>query len=59
LTLVNIVGLGYPLKFVAYLASQEPTLAGKWFDKSYVFGPMSTSMADIFSPKYKRNLDHL
>lgn len=56
---LNIIALGYPLKFVAYLASQEPALAGKWFDKSYVFGPMSTAMTDIFPPEYRGNLDHL
>lgn len=56
---MNIIALGYPLKFVAYLASQEPTVAGKWFDKSYIFGPISTGMTDIFPPDYKRDLDHL
>jgi hypothetical protein len=56
---LNIVAFGYPLKFVAYLASQEPTLAGEWFDKSYVLGPISTAMTDIFPPEYKSNLDHL
>jgi hypothetical protein len=57
--IVNIIALGYPLKLVAYLASHEPTVAGKWFDKNYVFGPISTAMTDIFPPEYKNNLDHL
>jgi hypothetical protein len=57
--LLNIIALGYPLKFVAYLASQEPALGGKWFDKSYVFGPVSTAMTDIFPLEYRHNLDHL
>jgi hypothetical protein len=56
---VNIVALGYPLKLVAYLASQEPTVAGKLFDKSHVFGPLSTGMTDIFPPECKRDLDQL
>ena len=55
----NIVALGYPLKFVAHLASQEPTLAGKWFDKSYIFGPLSTGMTDVFPSEHKRDLDQL
>jgi hypothetical protein len=57
--IVNIIAMGYPLKLVAYLTSQEPALAGKWFDKSYVLGPISTAMTDIFQPEYKHNLDHL
>ncbi len=56
---VNIIALGYPLKLIAYLASQEPTLAGAWFDKSQIFGPLSTAMTDIFPPDYKRDSDHL
>ncbi len=55
---LNIVFVGYPLKFVAYLASIDPTLAGKWLDKSYVFGPLSTGMTDIVPPEYKRDSDH-
>ena len=55
----NIIALGYPLKFIAYLVSQEPTVAGKWLDKSLIFGPLSTGMTDIFPPDYKRDFDHL
>lgn len=56
---LNIIAVGYPLKFVAYLASQEPAVAGKLFDKSYIFGPLSTAMTDIFPSDYKRDLDQL
>jgi hypothetical protein len=58
-TCLNIVFVGYPLKFIAFLASIDPTLAGKWLDKSYVFGPLSTGTTDIFPPEYKRDSDHL
>lgn len=56
---LNIVFVGYPLKFVAYLASADPTLAGKLLDKSYVFGPLSVAMTSILPPEYKRDSDHL
>ena len=56
---VSIIALGYPVKFIAYLASLEPNLAGKWLDKSHIFGPFSTGMPDIFPPDYKRDFDHL
>jgi len=56
---MNIIFLGYPLKFVAFLASQEPIIVGKWLDKSYIFGPLSTAMTDIFPPDYKRDFDQL
>ncbi len=56
---LNIVFVGYPLKFVAYLASIDPALAGKWLDKSYVFGPLSTVMTDILPSEYKHDYDHL
>ena len=56
---LNIVALGYPLKFIAYLASIDPTLAGKWFDKSYVFGPITVGMTGVLPHEYKRDSDHL
>jgi hypothetical protein len=57
--IINIITLGYPLKFIAYLASQEPTLAGKFFDTNYIFVTLTTVMTDIFPPDYKRDFDHL
>lgn len=56
---LNIILLGYPLKLVAFLASQEPSVAGRWLDKSIMFGAISTSMSSIFPPDYKRDLDQL
>ncbi len=56
---LNIVALGYPLKFVAYLASVDPTLTAKWFDKSHVFGPITVGMVGVLPHEYKHNDDHL
>lgn len=57
---LNILALGYPLKFVAFLASADPTpLMAKLLDKSYVLGPITVEMTDLLPHEYKRNLDHL
>jgi hypothetical protein len=56
---INIVALGYPLRLVAYLASLEPIAAGKWFDRSYTLGPLSTGMTEILPADYRRDLDRL
>lgn len=56
---LNIMALGYPLKFIAFLVSREPTVAGKWFDKSHMLGPLSTAMTGIFPFETKRDLDEL
>ena len=37
---VNIISLGYPLKLIAFLASREPSVAGRWLEKSDIFGPV-------------------
>lgn len=57
--LLNIVFLGYPLKFIAYLVSRNPKIGGKWLDKSYILGAPSTAMSDIFPHDYKYEIDNL
>lgn len=58
-TSMNMMGLGYPLKFFAFLVSIDPALAGKMLDKSYIFSIISAAMPAVFPPEYKDNHDHL
>ena len=56
---LNIVALGYPLKFVASFGADPTTPVAKWFDESYVFGWITVAMTDLLPHEYKHNLDHL
>lgn len=53
----SIVTLGYPIRFVAYLAKKDPNIAGNLLDKSYTFGPLSTAME--LPAGYERERDRL
>lgn len=54
---VSIITLGYPLRFLAYLAALSPNLAGKWLDKSHVIGPLTFAMS--LPTDYQEQMDRL
>lgn len=59
LMMISVISFGYPIKLVAWFAAQGPEIAGLKFDRSYIFGPLSTGMTTVLADEYKQPLERL
>lgn len=56
---INIILLGYPLKWLGWIAFHSPEVAGKYFDKSVGFGSISAGMSGFLPDEENKKLDYL